>query len=125
MSGVMETKDTSTDRACPPHLHHVRDPDHAFKFLEKMGAKDGIQTEVSIESVRRKVDLRILWIMFLCYTMQFIDKVSLNYAAVMGLAPDLGLQGNDFSNAATAFFIAYLVAEVPTGYVLNKVPASK
>lgn len=57
--------------------------------------------------------------------MQFIDKVSLNYAAVMGLTPALGLQGNDFSNAGTAFFIAYLVAEVPTGYVLNKVPPGK
>ena len=57
--------------------------------------------------------------------MQFIDKVSLNYAAVMGLVKDLELKGNDFSNAATAFFIAYLVAEVPTGYVLNKVPVGK
>jgi hypothetical protein len=33
----------------------------------------------------------------------------------MGLPKDLKLQGNDFTNAATAFFIAYLVAEVPTG----------
>lgn len=28
---------------------------------------------------------------------------------------DLGLQGNNFSDAASAFFIAYLVAEVPNG----------
>lgn len=33
----------------------------------------------------------------------------------MGLPKDLKLKGNDFSNAATAFFIAYLVAEVPNG----------
>lgn len=57
--------------------------------------------------------------------MQFIDKVSLNYAAVMGLVPSLGLKGNDFTNAATAFFIAYLVTEVPTAYILNKVPPGK
>jgi len=33
----------------------------------------------------------------------------------MGLTTDLKLQGNDFSNASTFFFVAYLVAEVPTG----------
>lgn len=33
----------------------------------------------------------------------------------MGLNKDLRLKGNDFTNAATAFFIAYLVAEVPNG----------
>lgn len=43
----------------------------------------------------------------------------------MGLNRDLKLQKNDFSNAATAFFMAYLVAEVPNGYILNKVAAGK
>jgi hypothetical protein len=33
----------------------------------------------------------------------------------MGLNKDLKLKGNDFSNASTAFFIAYLIAEVPNG----------
>jgi hypothetical protein len=75
--------------------------------------------------------------MFLCYTMQFLDKVNINvcfpspltilafqnltvreYAAVMGLNTDLSLTGNDFSNAFTAFFIAYLIAEVPNSRCL-------
>lgn len=33
----------------------------------------------------------------------------------MGIKKDLGLVGNDFSNTATWFFIAYLIAEVPNG----------
>lgn len=38
----------------------------------------------------------------------------------MGLNKDLKLKGNDFSNAATAFFIAYLIAEIPNGgFILN------
>lgn len=39
----------------------------------------------------------------------------MQYAAVMGLVEDLQLFGNDYSNASTFFFVAYLVAEVPTG----------
>ncbi len=57
--------------------------------------------------------------------MQFIDKVLLNYAAVMGLNKDLKLKGNDFTNTATAFVIAYLIAEVPNALVLQKVPVAK
>lgn len=37
------------------------------------------------------------------------------YAAIMGLKKDLKLTGNEFSNTATWFFIAYLIAEVPNG----------
>lgn len=33
----------------------------------------------------------------------------------MGITKDLGLVGNNFSNVASAFFIAYLIAEVPNG----------
>lgn len=33
----------------------------------------------------------------------------------MGLNKDLKLEGNDFTNTATAFFAAYLIAEIPTG----------
>lgn len=41
------------------------------------------------------------------------------YAAVMGLPKDLKLKGNDFTNAATSFFIAYLIAEIPNGKADN------
>jgi hypothetical protein len=37
----------------------------------------------------------------------------------MGIGKDLKLKGNDFTNAATAFFIAYLIAEVPNGESLK------
>ena len=37
------------------------------------------------------------------------------YAAIMGMNKQLGLIGNNFSNAASAFYIAYLIAEIPNG----------
>ena len=57
--------------------------------------------------------------------LQFLDKVLINYANVMGLPKDLGLQGNDFSWMATAFFIGYAIAEFPQGYLLQKFPLAK
>ncbi|KAJ5712962.1 uncharacterized protein N7483_010143, partial [Penicillium malachiteum] len=76
-------------------------------------------------TVRRRIDYRLLPLMFCCYLLQFLDKVTLNYAAVMGLKKDLSLKGNEFSNTATWFFIAYLIAEVPNVYFLQKIPAAK
>ena len=33
----------------------------------------------------------------------------------MGLNQELRLKGNEFTNAATWFFIAFLIAEIPNG----------
>ncbi|RAH50413.1 MFS general substrate transporter [Aspergillus brunneoviolaceus CBS 621.78] len=64
--------------------------------------------------------------MFLTYLLQFLDKVALNYANVMGMQDDLGMQGNDFSWLATGFFIAYAVAEIPqAGFLLQRYPVTK
>ena len=115
----------------------ARDLDQAFWYVEKSSAGNDVYPSSArdLKALRRRIDWHIVPIMFCCYTMQFIDKVLLNvrfpvieyllgvgceliskqYAAVMGLNKDLKLKGNDFTNAATAFFIAYLVAEVPNG----------
>ncbi|EYE89968.1 MFS general substrate transporter [Aspergillus ruber CBS 135680] len=73
----------------------------------------------------RKIDWHLLPIMFLTYFLQMIDKISINYANVMGLQDDLGMTGNDFSWLATAFFIAYAVAEIPQGALLQRFPVTK
>jgi hypothetical protein len=39
----------------------------------------------------------------------------------MGINADLKLLGNDFTNASTAFFIAYLIAEVPNGQSMHAI----
>lgn len=76
-------------------------------------------------SLLRKVDRRIVPIMFACYFLQFLDKVLINYANVMGLQKDLHMKGNDFSWMATAFFIGFAVAEFPQGYLLQRFPLAK
>ncbi|KAI9370119.1 major facilitator superfamily domain-containing protein [Aspergillus egyptiacus] len=80
---------------------------------------------VSDQRLIRRIDWHILPVMFLAYFFQFLDKVSLNYANVMGIQTDLGMSGNDFSWLATAFFIAYAIAEIPQGILLQKYPITR
>ncbi|OAQ78759.1 MFS transporter [Purpureocillium lilacinum] len=100
--------------------------DAAWKFLNEHRDVDvdGVAA-IDINGLRHKIDWHIVPLMFCCYTMQFLDKVILNYAAVMGLNKDLNLQGNDFSNVATFLFVGLLCFEVPNIYFLQKVPAAK
>ena len=98
--------------------------DRAYWYVHDHAGAEAAST-AHVSRIRTKVDWWIVPIMFLCYTMQFIDKVLLNYAAVMGLNKDLKLKGNNFSNTATAFFIAYLIAEIPNAMVLQWVPVAK
>ncbi|KAJ5120517.1 uncharacterized protein N7515_009905 [Penicillium bovifimosum] len=98
--------------------------DEAVIYLNRH-ADGASNPTVNLRALRRKIDRRLMPYMFCCYVLQFLDKVMLNYAAVMGIKKDLNLVGNDFSNTATWFFIAYLIAEVPNVYCLQKVPPGK
>lgn len=107
---------------------YAQDLDQAYWYVHDASTGHDAAVASSPQELRRlrmKIDWWIVPIMFCCYTMQFIDKVLLNYAAVMGLNKDLHLVGNDFTNTATAFFIAYLIAEIPNAIVLQKVPVAK
>ncbi|KAL9942783.1 hypothetical protein D7B24_004172 [Verticillium nonalfalfae] len=97
--------------------------DAAWEYLN---ANRGMEyAQVDLAKLRRKIDWHIVPLMFCCYTMQFLDKVILNYAAVMGIRDDLNLEGNDFSNVATFLFVGLLCFEIPNIYFLQAVPAAK
>ncbi|KAL2155729.1 hypothetical protein VTH82DRAFT_471 [Thermothelomyces myriococcoides] len=101
--------------------------DSAWKYLDAhrdMGALAPGES-IDLKALRRKIDWRIVPLMFLCYTLQFLDKVILNYANVMGISKDLNLQGNDFSNIATFLFVGLLCFEVPNTFLLQVTPAAK
>ncbi|KAL8706571.1 MAG: hypothetical protein Q9201_000384 [Fulgogasparrea decipioides] len=120
---VSEIKgDTSSKGSSSSQAHGIGDHalDQAFWYVHESRNVDEA-TPNELRALRCKIDWWIVPIMFCCYTMQFIDK----YAAVMGLNKELKLKPNEFSNAATWFFIAYLIAEVPNGIILQRVPVAK
>ncbi|KAK2600082.1 hypothetical protein QQS21_005168 [Conoideocrella luteorostrata] len=123
-------KTTSADhgRTCSPVLPDeatgVSAVDAAWQFLDKHRNAPGVDA-VNLPALRRKIDWHIVPLMFLCYTMQFLDKVILNYAAVMDISKDLKLTGNDFSNVATFLFVGLLCFEIPNIYFLQVFPAAK
>lgn len=55
-----------------------KDVDQACVFLSGAHANNETAHNVNMNALLRKIDWRIVPIMFLCYTMNFIDKVAYN-----------------------------------------------
>lgn len=58
--------------------------------------------------VVRKIDVRILVIMFVTYNLNFIDKIILSSAAVFGLEEDNHLHGSQYSWVGSIFYFGYV-----------------
>ncbi|KAK6068209.1 major facilitator superfamily transporter [Seiridium cupressi] len=101
---------------------HV-DGDVALQFLA--GADQISFTEEESRRVKRKIDMRLLPILCLTFGLQYLDKVTVSYAAVYGMRQDLHLVGSEYSWTSSIFYFGYLVAQGPSAYLLTKFPVGK
>ncbi|KAF9891060.1 hypothetical protein FE257_004995 [Aspergillus nanangensis] len=77
---------------------------------------------VDEKRVVRKLDRVIMPLMAFVYFFQYLDKQSINYAAVFGLREHLSLSGSDFSWAVSLFYFGQLVSQYPAAYLMSRVP---
>ncbi|KAJ7867258.1 major facilitator superfamily domain-containing protein [Mycena leptocephala] len=58
--------------------------------------------------------------MWLCYGIQQSDKASLGNQAIFGLRTDTGLKGQEYQWLTTIFYLAYLIGEFPSNFLLQR-----
>ncbi|GLA93902.1 hypothetical protein AtubIFM57143_000754 [Aspergillus tubingensis] len=94
--------------------------------LRQLEAADDTQfynVDPEIErKVVRKLDCVILPLMVLVYFFQYLDKQTINQAAVFGLRSDLKLTGQEFSWAVSLFYLGQLCSEYPAAIMLSRFP---
>lgn len=59
------------------------------------------------------------------FVFQFLDKLSLNYAAAYTLIPDLNLKGQQYSTLASGFAYGSIVWYIPASLLLQRLPVAK
>ncbi|MBO0739613.1 MAG: MFS transporter, partial [Alphaproteobacteria bacterium] len=74
------------------------------------------------QSTMRKVYLRILPFAVLTYFFCYLDRINVGFAALT-MNKDLGLDAAWYGMAAGAFFWGYVLFEVPSNIILEKVGA--
>ncbi|KAF9888327.1 hypothetical protein FE257_008760 [Aspergillus nanangensis] len=98
--------------------------DVALDFLQSEGSI--VFSEADEKRLVRKIDWMIVPLMWAVYFLQYQDKIlTVNYASVMGFLEDTGMRTNQFSNLALVFYVSYLFFELPTGYLMQRLPTAK
>ncbi|KAI8387441.1 major facilitator superfamily domain-containing protein [Blakeslea trispora] len=73
----------------------------------------------------KALDLRIMPLFCLFYFADFLDRANIGNATLAGLQEDLKMSSAELSTAISAFFITYIIFEVPSNYILKKTNAAK
>ncbi len=76
------------------------------------------------ERTMRKVSVRLLPFLVLCYFVAYVDRVNVGFAG-LEMRNDLGLSASAFGLASGIFFIAYFFFEVPSNLLLHRFGARK
>jgi MFS family permease len=76
------------------------------------------------KATMRRVVLRLVPFLMVCYFFALLDRVNIGFAALQ-MNKDLGLTPAMFGFAASLFFISYFLVEVPSNLALQKVGARR
>ena len=99
------------------------DVDEAMKY-----AFDAEEVELTDEQARKllfKIDIYLLPLICLLYSIQFMDKVSSSSASVMGLRTYYHMHGTQYSWVGSSFYLGYLILEIPMSMILQRFPVAK
>ncbi len=77
-----------------------------------------------VEATFRKVARRLIPVLFLCYVMNYLDRINIGYAQLQ-MRTDLGFTDAIYGLGASLFFVGYFFVEVPSNLYLQKVGARK
>jgi hypothetical protein len=80
------------DNISPTSARHQDDNYSLFKQARNLETDPA-----ELKRVLRKIDLRIIPILFITYLLQYLDKNSINFSSVYGLQAGTNLHGQDYS----------------------------
>ena len=83
------------------------------------------ESQVSLDpqaeaKLRRKLDMRVLPIVTIAYTLLFLDRGNVGNARAAGMATELKLGTYDFNIGTSLFYLVYLIMEIPFALLVKK-----
>ncbi|KAH7232705.1 hypothetical protein MRS44_011852 [Fusarium solani] len=110
---VEEARTSGFEEKPKANVDNIRN-DAAVNILEQY-AGNPEWSDVEEKYLVRKIDRKLMPLMFLTYGLQYYDKSMLSQAAVFGLRQGLHLEtGNRFSFSSSIFYIGFIAGAMPT-----------
>ncbi|GJH26998.1 MFS transporter [Caballeronia novacaledonica] len=96
-------------------------------MAHSLNASNGLSEKLEVdarseEAVYRKITLRLMPLLFLSYLLAFLDRINVGYAQLQ-MKGDLGFSDAVYGFGAGIFFLSYLLFEVPSNLLLERVGA--
>jgi len=73
----------------------------------------------AVGDVYRKITLRLVPFLFLCYVLNYIDRVNISFAALQ-FRQDLGISAAAYGFGVGIFFVGYILFEIPSNLLMQR-----
>lgn len=71
--------------------------------------------------LRRKIDFKLMPMIVIMYILNYLDRNNIASARLAGLEKGLKLHGTQFQASVSILFVGYLIMQVPSNMLLNKI----
>jgi D-galactonate transporter len=82
------------------------------------------QADLAPGALYRRISWRLLPFLLLCYVLAYIDRVNISFAKLQ-MQRDLAMSDAVYGLAAGVFFLGYMLLEVPSNLLLEKIGARR
>jgi ACS family phthalate transporter-like MFS transporter len=96
--------------------------DSALRYGQS--SERAMASEAEVEATYRKITLRLMSFLFVCWVLNYLDRVNVSFAQLQ-LKQDLGLSDTAYGLGVSLFFIGYILLEVPSTLLLKRIGARK
>ena len=90
-----------------------------FKDCQTLNIREN---EYEKRRIYKKITLRLIPFLFICYVFAYLDRVNIGFAA-LHIKQDLGFSEAVYGLGAGMFFVGYFLFEVLSNLILEKVGA--
>ena len=92
--------------------------------MQQRAESSAIASDDSESRLYRKVILRIIPFIFVCYVLNYIDRVNVSFAKLQ-FQGDLSLSDASYGLGVGLFYVGYILFEVPSNLLLQTIGARK
>ncbi|KAI8379268.1 major facilitator superfamily domain-containing protein [Radiomyces spectabilis] len=112
------------------HESAMLSPDSGFQFTPEKPDNSIVFTDDSSfdsneeKKLVRRMDWHIMPLFCIFYFTDYLDRANIGNATLAGIQSDLGLTAAQLSTAISAFYITYILCEVPSNVMLKRMNAA-
>ncbi|KAJ5806844.1 hypothetical protein N7474_010436 [Penicillium riverlandense] len=125
VAGIEDTQDVESRENDPKGLTtamiHQEHKELYLEALQKYPVNDSIDRDAEKRLIR-KLDMRILPLLGICYFFYYVDKTTLSYAAIFGIEDSLHLKGTQYSWLSSIFYFGWLAWAIPSNLIMQRLP---